>query len=307
MGNSAHDKMAIEESVLDKILQHIIVISGGECHITNDTLISCKDEKSASILAGLLMLFEDIELYKKDFAEKLETEYQFKLLQKQNEELIQFNYIASHDLQEPLRTIMGFSDLLQKNTEKLDQENQMYLKFILDSSKRMSNLINDLLNYSKAAGDYGLVAVDCAQIVEDVLADLRHTITTSNATVTVDPLPIVKGNKTGLRQVFQNLIGNGLKFRKPDSAIQIHVSVLDTSQEYTFRIEDTGIGMEEQHLKRIFKVFQRLHNKNDYEGTGIGLSLCKKIIGIHNGRIWVESESGVGSCFYFTIPKNNLP
>lgn len=312
------------ETFLDEIWEHILIISRGECKITDEIILKTKDEKYRHILGGLQMLHEDLEENKLDFVKKLEAEYklealreksdanakkmeadhQIELLKKKNEELAQFNYVASHDLQEPLRTITSFSDLLQKKyAEKLDREAQTYLSFILESAHRMSTLIFDLLNYSRIGADYELKQIDCHKIVDSVLQDLEHIIEKTKPSIKIAPLPVLHCNRTGMHQVFQNLIGNALKFKKTDTQAQVCISVQSDEKNYIFSIADNGIGIEPAYRERIFGIFQRLHTKDQYDGTGIGLASCKKIVEMHHGEIWLDSELGEGSTFYFSIPK----
>lgn len=324
MNDYYHDQDAVNANMLDEIWEHILVISKGKCNITDEMIENTQDEKYHFILGGLQMLHEDLEAHKEDFAKKLEAEYklealrkesqelarkmeaehQIEVLKKKNEELAQFNYVASHDLQEPLKTITSFSDMLKrKYAQNLDNEGQMYINYISESAKRMGSLIFDLLNYSKIGREYKLEKIDCKQIVDAVSSDLVHTITDTKSTIVVGDLPIINCNKTGMHQVFQNLIGNALKFRKPEESPKIEINVNDNGKKYLFCVADNGIGIEPMYRERIFGIFQRLHNKDKYDGTGIGLASCKKIIEMHQGEIWVESEFGVGSKFYFSIPK----
>ncbi len=325
MADYYHNPKTEKSTVLDEIWEHILAISKGKCNITDEMILNVRDEKYHFILGGLQILHEDLQAHKEDFVKKLEAEYklealkkeseelarkreaehQIELLKKKNEELAQFNYVASHDLQEPLRTITSFSDILKrKYIEQLDAEAQMYLKFISESANRMSGLIFDLLNYSKIGREYKLEKIDCKQIVDAVSRDLDYAIAKTKPIIDVGDLPIINCNKTGMHQVFQNLIGNALKFRKPEETPKIEINVSDNGKQYLFCVADNGIGIEPMYKERIFGIFQRLHNKDKYDGTGIGLASCKKIIEMHQGKIWVESEFGIGSKFYFSIPKN---
>lgn len=229
-------------------------------------------------------------------------------LKRSNEDLEQFAYVASHDLQEPLRMIRNYLQLLQQRYKtELDPNAHDFIDFALDGSKRMNQLIHDLLAYSRV-GTHGkeLVVTECDQALEDALANLTVAIEESKAEVTRDSLPPVIGDEVQLTQLFQNLIGNAVKFRG-EATPKVHVGVQRKGGEWEFTVRDNGIGIAEQDFQRIFVVFQRLHNREKYPGTGIGLSVCKKIVERHGGRIWVESKPGKGTTFHFTIPALENP
>ncbi len=224
-------------------------------------------------------------------------------LARSNTELQQFAYVASHDLQEPLRMLSSYSQLLSKRYQgRLDQKADTYIRFIVDGAKRMQVLINDLLTYSRV-GTRGkpLGPTDCEAVLKAALTSLQIAIRESGAVVTQDPLPTVLGEESQLGQLFQNLIGNGIKYRN-SRAPQIHVSCRQKAADWLFSVKDNGIGIDPQYAERIFIIFQRLHTREEYPGTGIGLAVCKKIVERHGGRIWVESEAGKGATFYFTLP-----
>ncbi|MGH7963223.1 MAG: ATP-binding protein [Candidatus Binatia bacterium] len=223
-------------------------------------------------------------------------------LQCSNEELQQFAYVASHDLQEPLRTVSGFVQLLAKRYQgKLDTDADEFIGFVLDGTQRMQALIRDLLAYARVGiQEQARAATDCEVVLEQTLQTLRIAIEQSGAQVTHDPLPLVTVNEGQLGQVFQNLIGNALKFRGPQPP-RVHVSARQDGRQWVFTVRDNGIGLDSQYAQRIFQVFQRLHSRKEYAGTGIGLAICKKVIERHGGRIWVESAPGTGSTFFFTI------
>ncbi|NER49795.1 MAG: response regulator [Symploca sp. SIO1A3] len=226
-------------------------------------------------------------------------------LEKSNQELEEFTYIVSHDLQEPLRAVSSFTQLLVENHQSyLNSEANEYIAFILDGTTRMSQLIKDLLAYSrvgKQAREFELT--DCNMVLTDVLADLQIMIAETSAKITYDSLPIVMGDSVQLAQLFQNLISNAIKFHRPEIAPLIKISVTLKNDEWLFCVHDNGIGIKTRHFERIFQIFKRLHTFGNYPGTGIGLAICKKIVEHHEGRIWVESERGVGTTFYFTIPR----
>ncbi|MBI5951151.1 MAG: PAS domain S-box protein [Chloroflexi bacterium] len=224
-------------------------------------------------------------------------------LRRSNTELEQFAYVASHDLQEPLRIMSSFSQLLQKRyKDRLDQDASEFIAFIVDAAARMQKLITDLLAYSRAGhGDTDMVEVDCDRLVRNLVKSMAVTIETADGQVTFDKLPVVTAREASMIQLFQNLIGNALKFRG-DQPPRVHVSAQQAEDEWVFSVRDNGIGIEPQYSQRIFMIFQRLHARDKYAGTGIGLSICKKIVENMGGRIWVESEPGRGSTFTFTCP-----
>jgi PAS domain S-box-containing protein len=226
-------------------------------------------------------------------------------LARSNAELQQFAYVASHDLQEPLRMIGSYTQLLEKRYgAKLDTDAREFMDFIIDGAARMKQLIEDLLAYSRV-GTRGreLRSVKADAALERALANLRAAIDASGAAVTHGPLPEVNADEMQLAQLFQNLIGNAIKFRAKDEALRVEVSAKEMKNEWRFCVADNGIGIEPQYYERIFMVFQRLHTQDEYAGTGIGLAICKKVVERHGGRIWVESTFGKGSRFYFTLPK----
>ena len=227
-------------------------------------------------------------------------------LKRSNEELQQFAYVTSHDLQEPLRTIASFTQLMERRYKgKLDGDADEFMGYIVDASVRMKQMIMDLLEYSRVGTKQEMYqAIDMESKLNNVLFNLNDLIERSCAEITHDSLPVVVGDKSQLLLLFQNLITNAIKFRKEDEPPRIHISAAcdHEKNEYVFSIADNGIGIEEQYFDRIFTIFQRLHTRDEYQGTGIGLSVAKKIVERHGGRIWVESEFGEGSVFYFSIP-----
>ncbi|HVT89631.1 MAG TPA: ATP-binding protein [Tepidisphaeraceae bacterium] len=225
-------------------------------------------------------------------------------LARSNVELERFAYVASHDLQEPLRTVHSFAQLLERRMGKnLSRETEECLRFITGGVKRMQTLINDLLVYSRVSSrGSAFREMDCSEVLAKVLENLRALITAQNAAITVDPLPTVNGDATQLGQLFQNLLANSLKFVR-EIPPQIRVSAARGENEWIFTVADNGIGIDSRYFDRIFAIFQRLHTIEEYGGTGIGLAVCKKIVERHGGRIWVESVSGEGSKFHFSLPK----
>ncbi len=239
-------------------------------------------------------------------AEDRQKEYAQDLKQK-NIELEQFAYVASHDLQEPLRTVSGFVELLKRHYKEETNENVIkYINYITDASDRMRRLVQDLLDYSRLGRERILEPIDCNSLVQEVLSDLTMAIQESKAVIKIDALPLISGYCTEMKLLFQNLLSNSLKFRKPDEPPVINISVTTREDCWQFSVADNGIGIDEKYWERIFVIFQRLHTKNEYEGTGIGLAHCKKITELHNGKIWVDSKRGDGATFYFTIKKRNV-
>lgn len=223
-------------------------------------------------------------------------------IERKNKELEQFAYVASHDLQEPLRTISGFVELLQKQYRgKLDGNADKYLDYLSQSSDRMKILIKDLLDYSRIGREKESRQVDCNMLLQEVLADLDKIIRESGATVRADSLPTLHAYPTELKLLFQNLITNAIKFRKQDIPPMISIGAHRENGYWKFAVSDNGIGIEKHFLERIFIIFQRLHTRSQYEGSGIGLAHCKKIAALHGGQIWAESEPGEGTEFLFTI------
>ena len=238
--------------------------------------------------------------------EKL-AEEQIAELARSNAELAQFGYVASHDLQEPLRAVASCVQLLQKRySGQLDARADEFIAHAVDGIKRMGTLIEDLLAYSRVGSQaQPLVRTDCARALSNALDDLSVAIHESGAVVTQDPLPVLVADATQITQVFQNLVANAIKFQGLEPA-KIHVGAMLGGGFLTVTVRDNGIGMEEQYFQRIFEVFQRLHTRREYQGTGIGLAICKKIVERHGGRIWVESQLGQGSAFHFTLPAEGL-
>ena len=222
-----------------------------------------------------------------------------------NRELGQFAYIASHDLQEPLRTMHSFTQLLEEQYKgKLDEDADKYIRFISEASTRMSEQIKGLLDYSKIGSEKQLDLVDCNEVANLLLGDLDSVIKESKAKIQIDKLPTLNAYPTELKQLFHNLITNAIKYRKKDQDPLINIAALREDGHWKFSFADNGIGIEDQHKEKIFILFKRLHGRAEYEGEGIGLAQCKKIIELHGGKLWVNSQYNQGSTFYFTIPTN---
>jgi light-regulated signal transduction histidine kinase (bacteriophytochrome) len=225
-------------------------------------------------------------------------------LARSNKELEQFAYVASHDLQEPLRTVASYVDLLSmKYKGKLDEKADKYIFYAVDGASRMSTLINDLLTYSRV-GTRGkpFEQVDMNVVFKSAVDNLKSSIRGQRAEISHDELPGVFGDETQLVQLLQNMIGNAIKFRKKDTIPRIHISAARGSDAWTFGVRDNGIGIEPEFCERIFTIFQRLHTRDEYPGTGVGLAICRRIVERHGGRIWLESRLGEGSTFFFTMP-----
>ncbi|MDQ1326884.1 MAG: hypothetical protein QG641_164, partial [Candidatus Poribacteria bacterium] len=237
---------------------------------------------------------------KKEISERKRTEAE---LARSNAELQQFAYIASHDLQEPLRMVASYLQLLERRYKsQLDADADDFISYAVDGATRMQRLINDLLVYSRVSSrGKEFKPTDCEEIFEQTLANLQIAIMENEVTVTHDHLPVVIADDVQMVQIFQNLIANAIKFRKAEPP-HIHVSAEQKDSEWVFSVRDNGIGIDAEYKDRIFIIFQRLHNIGKYPGTGIGLAVCKRIVERHGGCIWVESKPGDGSSFFFTMP-----
>ncbi len=263
------------------------------------TITAVHDE--SGILVGFSKVTRDLTERK---AADLEREIHENQLQSKNKELEQFLYIASHDLQEPIRTISSFNALLsRKYDENFDDDGKKMLGYIGQACNHMVDLIKGLLEYGRIGREKIISDIDCNEILEAVKNDLSLAISDSKARIIYENLPVIRGYKVELRLLFQNLISNAIKFRKPDQAPEIHISAEDNHKCWKFSIKDNGIGIEPKYKDKIFQIFQRLHLASEYAGSGIGLAHCTKIVELHGGKIWVDSIPGEGSTFYFTISK----
>lgn len=264
-------------------------------HTTNNPVLN-EDGEVASVF-GIMMDITERKLYEQRLEELLQG------LERSNKELEQFAYVSSHDLQEPLRMISSYLALLSKNYQDvLDERARTYIDIAVDGAKRMANLIRDLLSYSRLTSRaMPFEATDLNVVVNEVINDLELVIEETNAKIIVNQLPVVKADPLQMKQLFQNLISNALKFRSEDHP-SVEIRAQKKSKEWIFSVSDNGIGIEPDFYERIFEIFQRLHTIDEYPGTGIGLALCKKIVDHHNGRIWAESSRGQGTIFHFTLP-----
>jgi len=245
-------------------------------------------------------------MQKENKLERRKTEELLGRLKRSNTELEQFAYVASHDLQEPLRMVASYVKLLEKrNKDKLDADSIDFINFAVDGAIRMQRLINDLLTYSRVSTKgKPFEVVKCNTVFEATIKNLEVAIREKKAVITHDFLPELKGDEGQLVQLFQNLIGNALKFCK-DRTPGIRITAKQEARAWVFGVHDNGIGIAPENHERVFQIFQRLHSREEYEGTGIGLAVCKKIVERHGGRIWVESEVKKGTTIWFTLHSNN--
>jgi PAS domain S-box-containing protein len=236
------------------------------------------------------------------FADITDRRHAVEALERSNAELAEFAYVASHDLSEPLRMISSYLQLLRRrHGDRLGDEADEYIGHAVDGAGRMRALIDGLLAYSRAGRGPAAEPIDCGVVVEDVLRGLAAAIAEANATVTVGELPTVSGDRVQLGQLFQNLIANGIKFRRGES-VHVQVTAEQRHGAWTFAVSDDGIGIDARHRERVFGMFQRLHGRDAYEGTGIGLAICRKIVERHGGRIWLGEREGGGTVVSFTLP-----
>ena len=300
LGLGLISKTELKEHILNELQQHGSVRNA-----------EIKARTKAGIQCILLVSLEIVDIGRRkfilsaiqDITERKNSENKLKSL---NENLDQFAYVASHDLQEPLRVMSSFSQLLKKRYKnKFDKDAEEFIDFIVDAANRMQGLITDLLAYSRV-GRQGIVLseVDLNETIKKVIHGMRLTIEQSDGEVTYNNLPVLIAHETSMTQLFQNLISNAVKYRKTESP-RVHISSNKNNGVWVFAVADNGIGIESQHFERIFQMFQRLHSKQEYSGTGIGLAICKKIVTNCGGKIWVESQIGKGSTFYFSIPENH--
>lgn len=261
-------------------------------------LTPIKTEQGVLIMASIV----DITLRK---ASELKLRSQQQALERSNRDLEQFAYVASHDLQEPLRAVAGCVQLLQKRYQgQIDERADQFIAHAVDGCKRMQTLIDDLLTFSRVGRNEDAPGpVDCEEALHEALRNLSSTIATSRAEISSDPIPPVRAEMSQMIMLFQNLVGNAIKFRKPGKIARIHIGAIDDGGQTHFTVGDQGIGIAPEHQDRIFGVFQRLHTAREYPGTGIGLAICKRIVERNGGRIWVESSPGQGTVFHFTLPR----
>ena len=281
-------------------IEHRIYRKNGTLCWVRNTTVPMRDARGR--MTGYEGLIFDITGRKLIEAER---ESLIRDLERSNADWEQFAYIASHDLQEPLRMIANYVQLLQKRYRgALDASADQYIDYAVAGARRMQTLLDDLLRYSRAGAEPKVLeAIDVHTVVEDALANLRWIIADTRACVTVgDALPAVRGDPVQLRQVFQNLISNAIKFHREGVAPAVSITAVVENGAPRFTVQDNGIGISAQQMNRLFQIFQRLHPRERYPGRGIGLAICKRIIERHGGRVWVESEPGLGSRFIFYLP-----
>ncbi len=297
------DRQGIQEAVAhtleegaDYAVEHRVVWPDGTVHWFSEVGDVIRDAQGTAV--RMLGVVQDI-------TDRKEAE---QALAYKAQELEQFAYIVSHDLKEPLRMVKSFLELLRKRCgEHLDAKAEEYIRFAVDGAERMGGLIDSLLTYARVdTRDETFMPIACDTILKQVLHYLRFEIEKTDAQVTADPLPAVLGDKTQLIQLFQNLIGNALKFQNEGQVPSVHISASREGVMWHFAVRDNGIGIDPQQFERLFRVFQRLHTREEYEGTGIGLAISKKIVERHGGDIWIESEVGEGTTFHFTLPGASL-
>ena len=268
-----------------------------------------KDRSTFNVLIEMSVKENNFKLAVIDISVLKKTEERLKRtvkeLQRSNEELESFAYITSHDLQEPLRTIVSYAQLIQRHYEgQLDKDADEFIEFMVGGAARMKEMIQGLLDYSRVGTrGHDFKEFPAKTALNYALSNLGAAISEVNAEITIDSLPVIFADESQIIRVFQNLIGNALKFRKERVRPLIHISAWKEDNEHVFSVSDNGIGLEEQYSNKIFEVFKRLHAIGEYQGAGIGLAIVKRIIDRHGGRIWVKSELGKGSTFYFTLPK----
>lgn len=318
-------KTPLEEMIGKSMDEFISPDQLQKCQIPpeNDLNSKCKEETVIKASDGtfvpvqvtfrFLKQINGFNMVVNDITSQKEAEQEFTRLledlKRSNEELERFAYVASHDLQEPLRTIASFTQLIERRYKgQLDEDADEFMDYIVEAAKRMKQQIEGLLEFSRVATKgHEFEEVNMNELLNRTIGSLNTLIKECNAKIIYDNLPVIMGDSGQLQRVFQNLISNAIKFRKYEEPLKVHISanMNEKKTEYIFRVSDNGIGIEEQYLDRIFIIFQRLHTIGEYKETGIGLSIVKRIIERHGGRIWAESEFDKGSTFYFTLPVPN--
>ena len=304
--------MSSADPRLALLLEQVIQLSTGD--LTARGQVSEAGDEVDAVIAAVNMLAEDFAERERQLrdAETLRSEAEAEqrrltqhatALERSNAALNEFALVASHDLQEPLRLVAGYTDLLeQRFSAQLGPDGTRYLNFAADGARRMQQLVADLLAYCQmGAATLALAEVDARTIAETATQDLQASIDEAGGQVTILELPRLRGDTRQLHSLFLNLIGNAIKYRGDDPPL-VNISALRKGNHYCFAVADNGIGIEPRFARRIFDVFQRLHSRSKYAGTGIGLSICRKVVEAHGGQIWVEPGKPRGSIFRFTLP-----
>ena len=285
---------------LGKLVSFLIIVEDVTQRKKTENIVKKRTDRLTTINKILNVEIGDYE------KAEIKLENLIEKLKNSNKELEQFAYITSHDLREPLRMITSFLELLKNEYgNDLDLEANKFIDYAVDGAQRMDAMIKDLLDYSRISNqERKFEYLKSEEILNTTLINLKSVITDSGANITHGPLPLIYANNQQMIQLFQNLIGNAIKYRGKEKP-EIQISYEDVDDQYIFSIKDNGIGIDEKHLNKIFNIFHRLHTSEEYEGTGIGLAISEKILEKHRGKIWAESEPGKGTIFYFTIPKQN--
>ena len=286
------ERTARLNAMLDVLLQYTLM------DFSQKIEISPLGDEVDAVALGINTLGEELDSHINQLRGKTDD------LSRSNKQLEEFVFIASHDLQEPLKTLTNYTNLLQEETkDKLNENATRYVIRLTSATERMRLLITDLLEFARVGKEPINTEVDCNVLADEVLSDMAASIESNNASIVVKKLPVVRGNYTELKSLFQNLLSNAIKFKKQDVDPIIQISATGEKKEWIFAVADNGIGIEERFYDRIFSIFQKLHSRKQYQGTGIGLAHCKKVVEHHHGNIWLKSEPGKGTTFYFTIPK----
>ncbi|MGB6036465.1 MAG: ATP-binding protein [Cryomorphaceae bacterium] len=301
--NSGHHPKSFFDALWTKVKKGEVWVGGiknktknGEFFWVQTAIIPFKNEQ------GEIYQFLTI---RQDITKHSQLTMQYENLELKNKELEQFTYIASHDLQEPLKSVRSLLDILQAEyTGKLDKDADMLINYMTEATDRMSNLIKGLLDFSRIGLEKELGTIDSTETIYDITKDLQALIEQKGAILTLDKLPVIKAYKTEIRLLFQNLISNAIIFQKDGVRPEIHIGIQEDRDFWKFSIKDNGIGIPQKEIRNVFAIFKRLNDRKSYEGTGIGLAHCEKVVHLHGGTIWVTSEKGQGSTFYFTILKD---
>ncbi len=313
LGKVKSEVLQFSEGADDEIRFFNVLKAGGAW--TGERVAYAKDGRKLDVELGVKVLKDKdggplgLLIVLHDFTDRRKAEEQLKQnaeeLARSNEQLVQFAYVASHDLKEPLRMVTHFVQLIEKKYKgRLDTDADEYIGYAVDGATRMYELINDLLIYSRVgnANRKLLVEIDCNSVLDRVINNLQVSIKESQAVIERTPLPTLYADPTQLAQLFQNLISNAIKFKGAESPV-VRIQTLKKAHEWQFSVNDNGIGIDSKFSERIFVIFQRLHSRADYPGTGIGLAICKKIVEGHGGKIWVDSVLGQGARFSFSLPE----